>query len=227
MSFKLELVPSPKLEVADTPSGRVYVVPTGIGKDTRTYYSVTTRLGRHFGVQQGLEDWKKRVGLEEARHVSQQALAKGSALHAMCEDYILNRPRKKAMPTTLASFKRVQPLLDQSLERVYGVEHALYSHSLFTAGRADVIGQWEGTNAIIDFKTTRSDVPKKEEHILAYFLQAACYAMMAEERMRIEVPHIVVLIITENDRPQVFAKKTDAYREQVTDIFVEEPERYR
>jgi ATP-dependent exoDNAse (exonuclease V) beta subunit len=68
-----------------------------------------------------------------------------------------------AMPINKFDFRKLAKHIDANIDNIYGVEYPLYSYKLRTAGRTDLIAQWQGTNAIIDFKTSRNY--KKEEWV--------------------------------------------------------------
>lgn len=195
----------------DTPEGRYYSTPAG------KFPSVTTVLGRSLD-KSGLEVWKQKVGEEEAARILVQAGRRGSAVHQICEDYILGRDYKKGhMPFNLMSFNTIKPYLDRYLGTVYGVELPVYSKRLNTAGRTDLFAGYDGLNSVIDFKTARK--VKSEEHILGYFLQATCYAMMLEELTGYHIPQIVIVMSIDHEESRVFVKKKHQYVDQVLEIF--------
>jgi hypothetical protein len=195
----------------DTPNGRYYKTPMG------NLPSVTTVLGRSLD-KSGLEAWRKKVGEEEAAKILKQAGTRGSAVHQICEDYILGKDYKKGqMPFNLMSFNTIKPYLDRNLGTVYGVELPVYSKKLNTAGRTDLFAGYDGLNSVVDFKTSKR--VKTEEHILSYFLQATCYAMMLEELTGYNVPQIVIVMSVDHEDSRVFVKKKDQYVDQVLDIF--------
>jgi len=180
---------------------------------------VTTILGEAFD-KSGIEEWKKRVGEVEASKVSIQSTNRGTAIHKLCEDYILNVPMytKGAMPVNVMTFQSIKKELDSHVNNIYGVEVPLYSGLLETAGRTDLLAEYDGVLSIIDYKTSKR--PKEEKWIESYFVQATCYAMMTEELKDTIVPQVVIIIAVD-DQPeaQVFVKKTDDYRQRVLDIF--------
>ena len=195
-------------------SGRVYTLPSGKVVD-----SVTTILGRQEDKQKVLAEWKKRVGEEEAQKVSTQASNRGTALHSLCEKYLLNEPSytRGAMPTNVDSFKQLKPILDERVGKIFAIEAPLYSETLNTAGRSDCIAEFDGIPTIIDFKTSRKI--KKEEWIENYFLQATCYSLMVEELTNLKVPQIAILITVDHEKPQVFVKDRNLYVDKVREIF--------
>lgn len=169
-----------ELTAVTKPSGRVYTTPDG------DYPSVTTVLG--YFKKAGIIAWRKRVGDKEANRISGQASVRGTKVHQLAEDYINNVKNYKEdhQPANIDMFEnQLKPVLDKHLGLVYGVEVPLYSSYLKLAGRCDLVGEWDGRKAIIDFKTSRK--LKKEEWIEDYFMQGACYSVMFEERTGIEI----------------------------------------
>ena len=216
--FCNELVDIEEIHSFSTKSGRVYETPDGL-----RYPSVTTVLGKRPEKLKGLLAWRKRVGEEQANKISTQAARRGTAVHTLMENYIMhgNEPDKhREMPTSLLSFRSLQKVIDANLEVVRGVEIGLYSHELKLAGRCDLVGQWSGKNAIIDFKTSRK--LKKEDWIEDYFLQCTAYSLMFEELTGIVTPGIVVLVAVDDyDMPQIFMKNRNQYTHKLRKILNE------
>ena len=179
---------------------------------------MTTVLGKALD-DGGLGTWRKCVGEEQARRVSTQAARRGTAVHAICEAYLNNEPQYPvgAMPVNVDMFKRMRPVLDQRVGKIYGVEAPLYSTTLRTAGRTDLAADFDAIPSIVDFKTSRR--VKLEEHILKYFLQLTTYAIMFEERTGLTIPQIVVIIGIDDEDSQVFIKRTADYEQRVKEIF--------
>lgn len=204
--FKHELYEFEELQAVmdESKGGRVYITPTG-----ERYRSVTTLLGKLS--KQGIMEWRKAVGEEKANKISSQAARRGTNLHQICEDYIGNKPDflKDKLPNVVSMFKDIQPLIDQHITAVHGIEIPLYSHKLQTAGRCDLFCSFDNVPTILDFKT--SSKPKKKEWITSYFMQATCYAMMVYERKGIKVPQLAIMIAVENEEPQLFVEQTETY----------------
>lgn len=192
---------------------RYYTTPTG-----EKYPSVTTVIGKYTD-KSGLLAWRKRVGEEEANRVSAVAANRGTRVHNILEKYVLNDPTyaEGVMPINLAMFKDMKNVLDNRLGEIYGIEHPLYSHRLRTAGKTDLIAEFDGVKSIVDYKTAKRY--KKESDILNYFLQSTCYALMTGERTGIHIPQIAIVIGVDNDEPQVFIKKTADYVSAVVKMF--------
>ena len=215
--FDYDYVSVPELRSVTTESGRFYETPDGGG-----YPSVTTVLGERPEKNRAIMNWRQRVGEETANRISSQAARRGTSVHTLMENYVrdLALPDQKEMPTSLASFRSLQKALDANLEVVRGLEIGLYSHRLKLAGRCDLVGQWSGKNAIIDFKTSKK--LKKEEYIEDYFLQCTAYSIMFEELTGIVTSGIVVLIAVDDyDLPQIFMKNRSQYVDKLLGILNE------
>jgi genome maintenance exonuclease 1 len=202
----------PAIERVEIDGVRHYRTPDG------DFKSVTTILGEKLD-KSSLEIWRARVGEEEANKISTQAATRGTAIHALAESYLLNKPdwRRGAMPVNLDTFSRIRPILDRNVGSVYGIEVPLYSAALKAAGTGDLLAGYDGINSIIDFKTSRR--VKEESYIKGYFLQATCYSLMAEELTGLKFPQIVIIIAVDHEEPQVFIKKRDEYVDEVMRIF--------
>lgn len=191
---------------------RHYITPEG-----NTYPSVTTVLSTMSAG--AIEDWKKSIGQEQAQKITTQASGRGTAVHLIAERYLNNEDNyaRDAMPANLATFKQIQKYLDLYCDEVYGNEVALYSDTLRTAGRCDLIARIHGIRTVGDFKTAKKF--KKEEWILNYFYQCTCYAMMLRELTGIWCPQICVMIATDEDGLQPIIKQTSQYVDRVRDFF--------
>lgn len=196
----------PKLTRKSTEAGRRYFTPDG-----NAYPSITTVLG--ILSKQGILDWRKRVGEEEANKISTQAATRGTAVHKLAEDYIDNIEEwsEGAMPSNIASFNDIKKIVDERLDNVWMQEEFLYSDRLKCAGQVDCIAEFDGQLSIVDFKTSRK--PKKEEWITSYFIQASFYAAAFYERTGIPIKQGVILITVDGSEAQVFKVNTYDYLE--------------
>ena len=211
--FKHNLVPEVQIETTSIDGKRYYVLPDG-----KKFRSVTTVLSDKLD-KTALLEWRKRVGEDEANKISTQAARRGTAVHTLCERYVLNEDNytRDAMPSGLDSFNSIKPILDDRVGTILGIELPLYSVALNTAGRCDLIAEFDGVPSVVDFKTSLK--LKKEEWIYSYKLQTACYAMMFSWIYKIDIPQTVVLIAVDHEPPQVFVFKTKDYVEDVLRIF--------
>jgi hypothetical protein len=196
-----------------TDAGRYYSIPDG-----RKLPSVTTVLGRSLD-HAWLDEWRERVGAEEADKISKTACYRGSKVHDMAERYVLNQDyMTEVMPLHAAMFKPIKKVLDERVDNVLGIELALFSTALNTAGRTDLVAEFNGVTSIIDYKTSKR--MKGEADIEGYFLQSTVYSLMFERIYSIETRQIVILITVENARePLVFVKDRNTYVKRVLEIF--------
>jgi genome maintenance exonuclease 1 len=210
--FEHDFLKYDELLTDESTGERHYILPDGTAVP-----SVTTVLGRLS--KDGIDKWKARVGAEEAARIGTRASNRGTAIHKLCEQYLLNDPdyKKGVMPINLDTFRKLQPYLDKYLGTIYGLEIPLWSKELKTAGRTDCIAEYRNKLSVVDFKTSLRS--KKEEWIQHYFIQATCYAMMAEKMFNLEIPQIVVMIAVDHEDPQIFRKNKDKYIEQVKAVF--------
>jgi hypothetical protein len=194
------------LEANTTKEGRKYLTPDG-----KAYPSITTVLSTFN--KKALFEWRARVGEEEANRIARLASARGSKLHNAVEKYLLNELTevkiRSLMPDTKELFFKLKPIIEESVNEIYGIEQALYSDRLRIAGRCDCLGVWEGKPSIIDWKT--STKIKTKEGIANYFMQASAYAEMFEERTGIAINQIVVVISVEEGPPQIFVEDKKNY----------------
>lgn len=190
------------LDAVTTESGRRYAAPDG-----KTYPSVTTVLS--ILSEESIRKWRERVGEEEANKISHRASTRGTAVHAIIEDYINNveNYQQKYLPNILDNFLTVKDILDKRIGDVYAQEAALYSDYLGLAGRVDCVGVFDGKLSIIDFKTAKK--AKRRDWITNYFIQESAYAIMFEERTGTPITQLVTIIAVDNDDPQVFIEHRD------------------
>ena len=212
--FKHELYPKIELGEITKEGQRVYTTPTG-----ERYESVTTVLGK-FSDKTALENWRKRVGYAEALKITKAAANRGTKLHKICENYLLNVEDYEGGATEFdrMMFAAIKPVYDHAIDIVYGIEYPLYSHELQTAGRTDIWARFDGVSSIVDNKS--STKLKKRAWIRNYFLQATTYALMVRERLGVDVPQIVIVISSEDSNiPQVFVERTAKYEAEARAIF--------
>jgi genome maintenance exonuclease 1 len=196
-----------EITASETDGKRVYQTPDG-----KLYPSVTTVLSHH--TKDGIMEWRKRVGEEEANKISRQAATRGTKFHSIAENYIQNNPVTHLFKTPLdkSMFECAKPVLDR-IDTIYAQEVGLWSHHLRMAGRVDCIAEFDGKLSIIDFKTARRE--KDEDHIQHYFMQATAYAIMFEERTKTPVSNLVIAIAVEDGMMQVFQSKRNRHVKQL------------
>jgi len=211
--FKHNLVPEIDITTETIEGKRYYVLPDG-----DKFRSVTTVLSDKLD-KTALLEWRKKVGEVEANKISTQAARRGTAVHSMAEKYVLNEEDylKGGMPSGVDAFNSIKSLLDKHVDNILGIELPLYSRVLKTAGRCDLIAEFNGVPSVIDFKTSRK--LKKEDWIESYFLQTTVYSMMFEQIYKIKIPQIAIMIAVDHEEPQLFVKDRSQYVEKVIEIF--------
>jgi genome maintenance exonuclease 1 len=214
-TFKHNFVPFVELSTENINGQRYYVLPDGVTK----LKSVTTIIGEKSD-KTALLEWKKKVGEAEANRIANQAARRGTSVHKIAENYLLNEENfyGKEMPANMDTFREhFKPILDEHVDNIFGIELPLYSKALKCAGRTDVIAEYDGKLSIIDFKTSRK--PKREEWIENYFIQSTVYSMMFEWTYKIAVPQIAIIIAVDDDKPQTFIKDRSLYVDRVLEMF--------
>lgn len=194
----------PDLKSETFPDGKRYYTL----EDGTRLPSVTTVLGAQ--KKQGIIEWRKRVGEEEANRVSKKATSRGTDMHTLCEKYLDNTPKLSLMegirPDAFEMFVSLKPLLNR-INNIHYQEQALWSKQLGMAGRTDCIGEFDGVLSSIDFKS--SSKVKQMAHIEDYFWQTAAYALMYEEMVGIPINQLVILMAVEDGPPILFIQKTE------------------
>lgn len=215
--FQLEIFPEIDLKTTYENGKRFYTTPEG-----NKYRSVTTALSQLN--EDKIKQWREKVGEEQANKVSAASSSRGTKFHKLCEDYLLgNKVDFKDAIQFRYMFNPVKQYLEQYMDKIYGIETALYSDTLKLAGRCDLIGRLHGLPCIIDFKT--STKPKKEEWISNYFLQCTAYAQMVAERHNLLCKWICVIIAVEDQSEplQVFYRPVKRYYKELVDFIDKNP----
>ena len=195
--------------------GRQYVIEKTDAK-TVYYPSITNLLGNLS--KKAIQEWRDRIGHEEANKISRQAAGRGTAVHAMCELYVNNDPdyNRDVMPNIEYDFNRIKNILDTRIGVVYGQELPLYSDHLKVAGRVDLVAEFDGKLSIIDYKTSKKT--KKYEWCHSYFMQECFYAIAWEERTGIPITQLVTIISVDDAEPQVFIEHRDNWDKNLVEV---------
>ena len=177
----------PKLLTEDVDGKRMYRAPNG-----EHYPSVTTVLSEYN--KKEIQEWRARVGEEQANKISRQATTRGTSVHKVIEKYLKNEDISKyeMLPNVKSLFYRMKEELDKKVNNIHCLEDKLYSHTLKLAGTVDCISEYNGELSVIDFKT--SVRLKKKENIGNYFMQGAAYSTMFTEMTGLPINKIVILI---------------------------------
>ena len=183
--------------------------------DSGNYLSITALLSELS--KAGIQKWRARVGEAEANRISRQASGRGTRVHNICESYVKNQEDHldKVLPDAIEMFNSILPLLER-IDNVHAVEAALFSDELQLAGRADLIAEFDGQLAIIDYKTSRRIKTWSMCH--SYFMQGAFYAHAYEERTGIPINNIVIIMAVENEEPLLFRETKSRWIEPLNQV---------
>ena len=166
------------------------------GRPMVSITSVTSHFNKEIFV-----NWRKRVGDEEADRVTKRSTTRGTKVHTLIENHLLNKEVDPDTPGSKMLFLQAKQSLEK-INNIYALEKSLYSTELGVAGTVDCIAEYEGELSIIDFKTAAK--PKPRDWIENYFVQAAAYACMFYERTGIPVKKLVILMTCENGEVTVY-----------------------
>ena len=186
--------------------GRVYVDESN--KNLK-YHSITRILGDDPKKKAMINEWRKRVGKEEAGKISKRASGKGTRVHHLIEKTIREEDFNldDEMPHIQGAYKSLLRGISLVASGVFDLERRLISHELKIGGTVDCIGQMKnGQYAIIDFKT--SNKVKKREWIDSYFMQCTAYSEMLKDETEVSIENLIVLIAVDDFKePQIFLEK--------------------
>jgi len=195
-------------ETGDT--GRFYASPKG-----KKYPSITTVTGLRG--KAGIQEWRARVGEEEANKIGTRAANRGTAVHDLMEKYVRGDEidESKLMPHHKRSLNDLSKVMDEHLSEWYSMEKKMWSDYLGVAGQMDLAGRWDGVRSVIDYKTSAK--VKKKEWISGYFMQEAAYSLMFEERTGIALPNLVIVMDVDNHGVIVFKEHRDNWVQPLKD----------
>jgi hypothetical protein len=145
-----------------------------------------------------LEEWKKRVGTQQADRIRDVSAMRGTAMHTYLEGYILGENHLDLTSIGQEAGKMADVVIQsglKDLEEVWGSEVTLYYPGLY-AGATDVVGIYDGKESIIDFKQTNR--PKQREWIGDYFVQLAAYAMAHNHVYGTKIQNGVILMCSKD-----------------------------
>lgn len=213
------------LELTESISGRRYY---NIVKDGKRYKlpSVTTVISAMTD-HSAIDEWRKRVGEEEADRISRFSANRGTCMHQKLEYWFTSDIEDKGkrladvnqkMHAFIAENGYTKEELDcgnglfnslmwcgffERVAEVVGMEDTLYSLTCGGyAGRCDfIMKNHDGEYVLVDFKTARRR--KKKEWILNYYLQLGAYFVAYYQLTHIKVHHAELWISVEQDTPQL------------------------
>jgi len=145
-----------------------------------------------------LEEWKKRVGTQQADRIRDVSAMRGTAMHTYLEGYILGENHLDLTSIGREAERMANVVIEKGLGdlgEVWGSEVTLYYPGLY-AGATDVVGMYDGREAIIDFKQTNK--PKQREWIDDYFTQLAAYAMAHNQVYDTKIQSGIILMCSKD-----------------------------
>ena len=172
---------------------RLYATPDG-----NRLPSVTTILDATKSEEKkaALQNWRNRVGHEQAQAITTEAANRGTRMHTYLEQYVRDGAIKErgTNPFSWASHAMAHTVVEQGLKNVtefWGIEVPLYFPAVY-AGTTDGAGMHLNEEAILDYKQTNK--PKKREWIDDYFIQLCAYAEAHNELHGTKIKKGVVLM---------------------------------
>ena len=185
----------PELKRQDSEEGRFYLDSKNLPVP-----SVTTVLNKTSNKKDSIQQWRNRVGEDEANRIIKQSTDIGTMVHEALESYLNEQEwrnfsdNQDGVLAERMSEKFIKSGLG-SITEVWGLEVGLILDGLY-ASTADCVGKINGVPSLIDFKTARK--MKKREWIEDYFLQCCAYANAHNVMFNTEINQIVILMIDRN-----------------------------
>ena len=188
----------PELKRQESDEGRFY-----LDSKNNPVPSVTTVLNKTSNKKESIQQWRIRVGEEEANRIIKQSTDIGTMVHEALELYLNEQEWRNFSDNQdgVLAERMTEKFIESglnSITEVWGLEVGLILDGLY-AGTADCVGKINGVPSLIDFKTARK--MKKREWIEDYFLQCCAYANAHNVMFDTDINQIVILMI---DRSLIF-----------------------
>jgi genome maintenance exonuclease 1 len=187
----------PKLERETLDGVRYYKVPSN--EELKKLVSITSVISNY--KKEFFDNWRKRVGTEEANKITKKATSRGTDMHTLVEYHLNNEKLPSVQPISEHLFYIAKPALNR-INNIHALEGSLYSEFLGIAGTVDCIAEFDGELSIIDFKTSAK--PKPREWIEGYFVQCCAYACMLHEMTGLSVKKFVIIMACEDGELVVY-----------------------
>lgn len=188
-------------QVTRTDGFRTYGTPSGIHPSVTTILDATSD-------KSGLIAWRERVGEEEANRIVKAAVGLGGLMHKHLEDYMMGLERPSGTNHVRIQAKKMADVVIEHglchVDEIWGIESPLYYPGLY-AGTADLVGVFDGSPAIMDYKTARK--MKTSDMIENYFLQGAAYLEAHNEVYNTNIDTIVIFMVDREFNFQKFVIK--------------------
>jgi genome maintenance exonuclease 1 len=185
---------------------RVYVTPDGEKLPSVTTILSSTKDMTH------LNEWKKRVGEDNAKRITTEAAGVGTAMHSNLERFIAGLQRQPGSnPVHVQANQMADVIIENGLNKVnevWGMEQALYFPGLYS-GTTDLVGVYDGEPAVMDYKQTNK--PKKAEWVEDYYLQLTAYIMAHNEVYGTDIKRGVIFMCSRDFQYQQFEVTPDTF----------------
>jgi len=199
---------------------RVYLTPEGEKLPSVTTILSSTKDMTH------LNEWKKRVGEQEAQRITTEAAGIGTAMHANLERFLCGMERQPGNNVVHVQANKMADVIIENglkyVDEVWAMEQSLYFPGLYS-GTTDLCGVFNGKPAIMDHKQTNK--PKKEEWVEDYKLQLVAYAMAHNEVYGTDIKTGVVFMCSRDLQYQQF-EVTEQDFPKYRDMWLDKVEEY-
>jgi len=205
---------------------RVYLTPDG-----EKLPSVTTILSATKDMTH-LNEWKKRVGVENAQRITTEAAGVGTAMHANLARFIAGIERQPGNNLVhVQANKMADVIIENGLSKVsevWAMEQSLYFPGLYS-GTTDLVAVHDGEPAVCDYKQTNK--PKKAEWVEDYYLQLMAYILAHNEVYGTDIRKGVIFMCSRDFQyqqftlePKDFNKWQDAWLNKVEEFYIANPQ---
>lgn len=196
---------------------RHYITP-----DNEALASVTTILSATAN-KEYLKLWEEWVGTKKANAVREEAAALGTLMHENLEAYLEDRERPRGNNLIRTMARRMADVIIHKgfprVDEIWGIESPLYFPGLY-AGTTDLVGAYEGEEAIMDYKTAKKI--RKRDQIGDYFCQGAAYALAHNYHHNTNIRKIVIFMVSRDlsfetfvVQGDEFSRKCDEWQERI------------
>lgn len=181
---------------------RVYQTPDGESLPSVTTILSSTKDMTH------LNEWRKRVGEENANQITKEAAGIGTAMHGNLERFIAGLPRQPGNNQVHVQANKMADIIIENglsnVNEVWAMEQSLYFPGLYS-GTTDLVGVYNGEPAVMDYKQTNK--PKKDEWIDDYKMQLVAYILAHNEVYGTNIRRGIVFMCSRDLQYQQFEVK--------------------
>jgi genome maintenance exonuclease 1 len=199
---------------------RVYLTPDG-----ESLPSVTTILSATKDMT-GLNEWKNRVGHENAQRITTEAAGVGTAMHANLERFLCGMERQPGNNEVHVQANKMADIIIgnglSKMNEVWAMEQSLYFPGLYS-GTTDLVGVYDGEPAVCDHKQTNK--PKKAEWVEDYYVQLVAYILAHNEVYGTDIRRGVIFMCSRDFQYQQFDLTKDNFN-KYEDMWLAKVEEY-